>query len=203
MIGQLRGILIAKQPPDLMIDVQGVGYELQAPMSTFYLLPELQQEITLFTHLSIREDAHVLYGFITLAERHLFRSLIRVNGVGPKLALSILSAMEVQEFLRCVQQNDSTGLIRIPGVGKKTADRLIVEMRDRLDSNLSSDTPSTAHFSASASINTGVTRPQDDAISALIALGYKPQEATHWVNAIYDPTATSEDLIRRALKAAL
>ncbi|OUD12140.1 Holliday junction branch migration protein RuvA [Thioflexithrix psekupsensis] len=202
MIGQLRGLLIAKHPPDLMIDVQGVGYELQAPLSTFYLLPELQQEIILYTHLSIREDAHILYGFMTLGERHLFRSLIRVNGVGPKLALSILSAMDAQEFLRCVQQNDSTGLIRIPGVGKKTAERLIVEMRDRLDTSLSSDPQRIADFS-SAPINKGVTRPQDDAISALIALGYKPQDATHWVNAIYDPTATSEDLIRRALKAAL
>ncbi len=200
MIGRLRGRLLEKQAPNLVLDVQGVGYELQAPMSTFYQLPELEQEVSLFTHLSVREDAHVLYGFSSDNERQLFRTLIRVNGVGPKLALSILSAMEFEAFLNCVQQNDSTTLTRIPGVGKKTAERLIVEMRDRLDGLPNQG----AQVEAPAMrLTAGIASPQEDAISALIALGYKPQEASRWVQSVQEEGLSSEALIRRALKAAL
>lgn len=200
MIGRLRGRLLEKQAPHLVLDVQGVGYELQAPMSTFYQLPELEQEVSLFTHLSVREDAHVLYGFSSDNERQLFRTLIRVNGVGPKLALSILSAMEFEAFLNCVQQNDSATLTRIPGVGKKTAERLIVEMRDRLDGLPNQGAPIEA---PAMRLTAGIASPQEDAISALIALGYKPQEASRWVQTVQEEGLSSEALIRRALKAAL
>ena len=133
MIGRLRGELVVKHPPQLMLDVQGVGYELEAPMSTFYQLPALGQQVSLFTHLAIRDDAHVLYGFAREAERALFRSLLKVSGVGAKMALAILSGMSADEFGRCVQQGDSASLVRLPGIGKRTAERLIVEMRGRLD----------------------------------------------------------------------
>jgi holliday junction DNA helicase RuvA len=198
MITHLHGTLIEKQPPSLVIDVHGVGYEVEAPMSTFYHLPELNKEIKLLTHLVIREDAHILFGFGSEAERQMFRTLIRVNGVGPKLALSILSAMELETFIRCVQQEDLAKLIKIPGVGKKTAERLVIETRDRLTQT----TVQTTNYSH-PSLTQGVTSAVDDAISALISLGYKPQEATQLVNAIKQDGLTSEVLIRRALQKAL
>jgi Holliday junction DNA helicase RuvA len=191
MIGFLRGKILRKQPPHLLIDVQGVGYEVEAPMSTFYDLPEAGVEITLFTHLTIREDAHVLFGFGSEAERRFFRSLIRVNGVGPKLALTVLSGISLDGFVRCVQENDTAALTRLPGIGKKTAERLVVEMRDRLDDV---GAPASAGVSAN---------PRDEALSALISLGYKPQEAAQMLRVIKEDGLSSEELIRRALQSAL
>ncbi|HSB97665.1 MAG TPA: Holliday junction branch migration protein RuvA, partial [Spongiibacteraceae bacterium] len=132
MIGRIRGKLLEKQAPELLVDVNGVGYEIQAPMTTIYQLPALGETVELFTHLVVREDAHLLFGFASLRDRALFRALIKVNGVGPKLALTILSGMDAQDFVRCVRDNDGAGLVRLPGVGKKTAERLLIEMRDRL-----------------------------------------------------------------------
>ncbi len=156
MISRLHGLLIEKQPPQLVIDVQGVGYEIFAPMSTFYNLPEINNEISLLTHLSVREDAHVLYGFLNESERGLFRDLIRVSGIGPKLALSILSSMELPTFVQCIHNNDLKKLIRIPGVGKKMAERLVVEMRDRL-SNLRSSTTALPTAPNTGSLTQGLT----------------------------------------------
>lgn len=196
MISRLRGLLIEKQAPSLVVDVQGVGYEVLAPMSTFYNLPELNSEVSLLTHLSVREDAHVLYGFLTESERSLFRDLIRVSGIGPKLALSVISSMELPIFTQCINQNDTKRLIKIPGVGKKMAERLVVEMRDRLSSIKTT-------FTASPVTKDIAATPVEDAISALIALGYKPADARRWVQAVAEDGLTSEVLIRRALQSAL
>lgn len=198
MISQLRGILIEKQPPLLVIDVQGVGYEVLAPMPTFYNLPEIKNEISLLTHFVVREDAQILYGFINESDRSLFRDLIRVGGVGPKLALSILSSMELPTFVQCIHENNTGRLIRIPGVGKKMADRLVIEMRDRLKNLQTTPAPSTAPL-----ITHGVTTPVEDAISALVSLGYKPTDARRWVQGVAEEGLSSEILIRRALQAAL
>jgi holliday junction DNA helicase RuvA len=199
MITHLRGILTEKRPPSLVVDVNGIGYEVEAPMSTFYRLPELQQEVKLLTHLVIREDAHILFGFSSETERQMFRTLIKVNGVGPKLALSILSAMELETFIHCVQQGDLAKLMKIPGVGKKTAERLVIETRDRL-----AQMPGqSSQVIQPQSLTQGVTSAVDDAISALIALGYKAAEANQMVNAIKQEGLTSEALIRRALQKAL
>ncbi len=195
MISRLRGLLIEKQAPSLVIDVQGVGYEVLAPMSTFYNLPDINTDVSLLTHLSIREDAHVLYGFLTESERSLFRDLIRVSGVGPKLSLSIISSMELAIFAQCINQNDTKRLIKIPGVGKKMAERLVVEMRDRLSSVKTTSTTSL--------VIKVIATPVEDAISALIALGYKPADARRWVQAVAEDGLTSEVLIRRALQSAL
>ena len=192
MIGFLRGVILRKQPPQLLIDVHGVGYEVEAPMSTFYDLPEVGNEVILHTHLSIREDAHVLFGFGSEAERRFFRSLIKVNGVGPKLALTILSGISVDGFVRCVQENDTAALTRLPGIGKKTAERLVVEMRDRLDD-----------VGAPAAATGGRANPRDEALSALVSLGYKPQEAAQMLRSIKEDGHASEELIRRALQGAL
>jgi Holliday junction DNA helicase RuvA len=200
MISRLRGLLIEKQAPLLVIDIQGVGYEVFAPMSTFYNLPDINTEVSLLTHLIVREDAHVLYGFLTESERNLFRDLIRVSGVGPKLALSIISTMELPMFVQCINENDTKRLIKIPGVGKKMAERLVVEMRDRLEELLSNTkTTSTTKPISSKDIIT----PVEDAVSALIALGYKPIDARRWVQAVAEEGLTSEVLIRRALQSAL
>jgi len=192
MIGFLRGVILRKQPPHLLVDVHGVGYEVEAPMSTFYNLPEAGGEVTLFTHLVVREDAQVLFAFGSEAERRFFRSLIKVNGVGPKLALTILSGISVDGFVRCVRENDAAALTRLPGIGKKTAERLVVEMRDRLDD---AGTP--------ASLTGVMSHPRDEALSALMSLGYKPQEASHMLQAIKETGLSSEELIRRALQGAL
>ena len=199
MIGFLRGILAAKKAPALLLDVNGVGYEIDAPMSTFYKLPEVGATVTLHTHLAVREDAHTLYGFHTEAERALFRSLIRTTGVGAKLALAILSGISADDFHRCVQMNDTAMLVRLPGIGKKTAERLIIEMRDRL--------PGTSEGLALAVSTGGVSAPVEvspvpDAVSALVALGFKPQDANAMVRAIPVEGKTSEDLIRLALQGA-
>lgn len=195
MIGQLRGTLAAKQPPRLLLDVGGVGYEVEAPMSTFYVLPDIGAELVLQTHLVVREDAHILFGFASQAERQLFRSLIKVNGVGPRLALTILSGISVEGFVRCVHDNDSTALIRLPGVGKKTAERLIVEMRDRLDREEGAD--SAGSFAATPA------NAATEAQAALVALGYKPAEASRMVQGVKSDNLGSEEIIRRALQNAV
>jgi len=195
MIARLCGKLILKQPPTLLIDVAGVGYEVEAPMSTFYELPEPGEMVTVLTHLTIRDDAHILFGFASDAERSLFRNLIRVNGVGPKLALTILSGISSADFVLCVQNRDATALTRLPGIGKKTAERLVVEMQDRLGE--------TSGLASAGSSMPGVAQnPAKDAISALVALGYKQPDADRMVRAVAGDGMASEEIIREALKAA-
>ncbi len=194
MIGFLRGIILKKQPPLLILDVQGVGYEVEAPMTTFYALPDVKNEVEIFTHLVVRDDAHLLFGFATENERHLFRALIKVNGVGAKMALTILSGIEADEFALCIQNNDADRLTKLPGVGKKTAERLIIEMRDKLDGL---PTTSSTRSSNSPSIKND---PVNEAVSALIGLGYKPPEASRFVLAVANDDMSSEELIREALK---
>ncbi len=197
MIGRLQGQLIYKQPPALMIEVNGVGYELEAPMSTFYQLPECGQQVTLHTHMIVREDAQTLYAFNDVPERHLFRTLLKVNGVGAKMALAILSGMDANGFRRCIQLGDVDALVRLPGVGKKTAERLIVELRDRLANDASSSV-----VKQSGHVDT-VRSHIDEAISALTALGYKGPEATRMIENVKDESSSCEDLIRLALKSSL
>lgn len=189
MIERLTGTLIEKDPPHIIVDVNGIGYGLLVTMQTMYQLPQCGDSITLHTHFVVREDAQTLFGFHSQQERALFRALIKVNGVGPKMALSILSGIEPDVFVQCVQDNNVTALTRIPGVGKKTAERLLVEMRDKLDDW----TPAVSSAPASS--------VADDAISALVALGYKQKEAEQAVKHVYQADATSEGLIRDALKA--
>ena len=199
MIGFLRGKLVYKAPPFLILDVQGVGYELEAPMTTFYDLPALNEEIKLHTHLVVREDAHSLFGFSTLADRALFRTLIKVSGVGPKLALTILSGQSAEEFHRCIHDNDTVALVRLPGVGKKTAERLVIEMRDRLP-DLAESTPSNI---SSGSTRSATSNPKQEAVSALCSLGYKPLDASKMVQNINAEDKSCEDIIRLALQGAL
>jgi holliday junction DNA helicase RuvA len=198
MIGRIRGVLVAKQPPDILVEVGGVGYELQVPMTTLFQLPDVGAEIALVTHFVVREDAQLLYGFINEDDRSLFRQLIKVSGVGPRLGLTILSGMDTQSFVRCVQRDDISSLVALPGVGKKTAERLLVEMRDKLKDWL-------AQAQDEAQITLApATDIVADAEGALVALGYKPQEATRMVAAVNDDTVDdSEELIRRALKSAV
>lgn len=199
MIGTLRGRLVMKQAPNLVVEVGGIGYEIEAPMTTFYKLPVTGEEVHLYTHLVVREDAHLLFGFATEQERRLFRTLIKVNGVGAKLALTILSGIETDEFIQCIQTGNTDRLVRLPGIGKKTAERLVVEMRDRLK-DWHVELPGRP-------VSVGAGRSQsyavDDAISALISLGYKPQEASRFVLAIAADEMDSESLIREALKASV
>ena len=197
MIGRLSGILLSKQPPWLLVDVQGVGYEIQAPMTTCYKLPEIGQPVTLFTHLTVREDAHLLYAFSDAKERELFRELIKVNGIGPKVALTILSGMDGHTLLKCVMENNIAALIRLPGVGKKTADRMLIELRDRLPNIWHNN--ATLQDSASSSKESSAYH---DAVNALIALGYKVVEAKQLVHNIAQPEHSCEDLIKLALQAA-
>ena len=200
MIGRLRGLLAWKQPPYLLIDAHGVGYELEASLTTFQTLPEVGAEVALFTHLAVREDAHTLYGFASTAERGLFRDLIRVAGIGPRLALLILSGMSVELFGRCVRENDATALTRLPGIGKKTAERLIIEMRDRI-SGLGSH-PAAIVLPGSHATAADAT-PRDDAISALVALGYKLPEASRMVQSLDTEGLASEAIIRLALQSSV
>lgn len=198
MIGRLHGTLLEKQPPQLLLDVGGIGYEVSAPMTTFYELPDIGNEVILHTHLAVREDAHVLYGFLREQDRLLFRTLIKVSGVGPKLALAILSGMSADEFVGCVHAGDAAALVKLPGVGKKTAERLVVEMKDRLKDwqgvTLTTDVAQRLAPTADAALK--------DAISALVSLGYKPQEASRMVSQVEEEDLSSEELIRLALKAA-
>ena len=194
MIGRIRGLLIEKQPPRVLVDCHGVGYEIDAPMSTIWALPDLHQEVVLHTQLVVREDAQNLYGFLTLAERGLFQSLLKVSGIGARMALAVLSGMQVDEFVACVQRNDATRLTTLPGIGKKTAERLIVEMRDRV--------ADWAQVPAAGPTPRAST-PGDalaDAMSGLIALGYKPQEASKLVHGLDTDGKSSEAIIREVLR---
>lgn len=197
MIGQLRGIILEKQPPQLLLDVNGVAYEIDAPMNTFYHLPDVGQQVILHTHFVVREDAHHLYGFYSRDERSLFRTLLKVNGIGPRVALTILSSIDPNEFIRCVVNNDTASLVRIPGIGKKTAERLIIEIRDKVSSLNSS--PQQDNLVTGKEI-ISQNRLIQDAVSALIALGYKPQEASRAVSKVDDGSLSSEEIIRRALR---
>ncbi|OBW91909.1 Holliday junction ATP-dependent DNA helicase RuvA [Gallibacterium genomosp. 3] len=205
MIGHLRGILLEKSPPEILLDVNGVGYELLLPMTSFYHLPEVNMETTLYTHLVVREDAHLLFGFYQKQDRTLFRELIKTNGVGPKLALAILSAMSVNEFSYAIEHEELSKLVKIPGVGKKTAERLLVELKGKFKQYRNQD------FFIEQKVGTTTmeqslateTSPADDAISALIALGYKPADAEKMVKRVAQPDLNSEQLIREALKNAL
>jgi len=196
MIGFLKGRLASKQPPFLMVDVNGVGYELEAPMSTFYGLPASGEPVALFTHLVVREDAHILFGFGTDGERRLFRGLLKVSGVGPKIALGILSGASVDDFLRIIEAEDVAMLTRIPGIGRKTAERVIIEMRDSVQKLAG---PALGQGNA---LGTAALTPQSEAFSALIALGYKPPEVTRLLKAADEPGLSTTELIRRALKSA-
>lgn len=199
MIGRLRGMLIWKQAPHLLLDVQGVGYEIEAPMTTFYELPPVGSEITLHTHLAVREDAHLLFGFATERERVLFRQLLKVNGIGAKMALTILSGIAADAFARCVRDSDIATLTRLPGVGKKTAERLIIEMRDKV---LGAGSTTEILGAGVAMAGAIADAPMNDAVSALTSLGYKPSEASRMVQGINVAGLTSEEIIRRALQAA-
>lgn len=194
MIGSVRGRITWKAPPQLMVEVAGIGYELEAPMSTFFNLPGLGEEVRLLTHLVVREDAHVLYAFASEEERKMFRSLIKVSGVGPKLALALLSGIQVEAFVRCVQNEDVGALTRVPGIGRKTAERLIIEMRDRLAQQT---------VAPGAGAAARATTAESEAYDALIALGYRPAEATRLLKAVAPGTQSTEELIRRALQGAV
>jgi len=196
MIGRLRGVLVHKTPPELLIDVQGVGYEVEAPLSTFYDLGEAGSEVLLLTHLVVRDDAHVLYGFATEAERRLFRALIKVSGVGAKMALAVLSGIGVDEFAQCVERGDTATLTRLPGIGKKTAERLIVEMRDRLESVVVGMPQPRPDGSVASS-------PVEEAIQALAALGYREADAARMVRAVQGSKVDTEALIRAALQSTV
>ena len=198
MIGRLRGTLAEKQPPHVIVDINGLGYELEVPMTTLYRLPSVGEPLTLHTHLVVREDAHLLYGFFEKSERELFRELIRLNGVGPKLALALMSGLEIDELVRCVQAQDTSVLVKIPGVGKKTAERLLVELKDRFKAW--ETVPGMSNLVVEPRAGGAVSSAENDAVSALISLGYKPQEASRAVSAIKEDGLSSEDMIRRALK---
>ncbi len=195
MIGRLKGVLLSKQPPWLLIDVNGVGYELEAPMSTIYDLPEIGREVTLRTHYAVKEDSVALYGFLHESERALFRNVQKVSGIGAKIALAILSGVTVDEFARHVQTGDLAALSRIPGIGKKTAERIVVELRDRVDGLIGA---------VGGSLGSGVPNdPLSEASVALQSLGYKPAEVMRLVKDAAAPGDSAEDIIRKALRAAL
>lgn len=200
MIGRLSGTLLHKRPPEIVVDVGGVGYELQVPMTTLFQLPDVGETVTLVTHHAVREDAHTLYGFAGERDRELFRALIKVSGVGPKLALTILSGMDSEHFARAVQGGDLSALVALPGVGKKTAERLLVEMRDRI---ATWQAPGDAGAAPSAAAGP-VPDKLADAEQALVALGYKPAEAARLVAAVDDERiGDSEELIRLALRSTV
>lgn len=201
MIGRLRGEVAVKQAPFLLLDVNGVGYELEAPLSTFFNLPETGQQVTLYTHLAVREDAHVLYAFATEAERALFRSLLKVSGVGAKMALGVLSGMSAEEFARCVESEDLGALVRLPGIGRKTAQRLIVEMRDRLAKL--GDQIASAGASPAARPGDRPRSVKSDAVAALVALGYRSPDAERMVKAVASDEMDSEAMIRAALQSTV
>ena len=200
MIERLRGILLAKQAPEVIIDVGGVGYEVRVPMTTIYQLPEVGEETIILTHFVVREDAQQLYGFVREIDRRLFRDLIKVNGVGPKLALAILSGMDTEQFAACMNRNDVDALVALPGVGKKTGERLLVEMRDKAGQWLSDVLPAESVTAAQPAAKD----KRAEAEQALVALGYKPTEASRLVSAVdSDDIDSSEMLIRAALQAAM
>ena len=199
MIGFIRGLVFEKQAPHVVLDVNGIGYNVETPMSSFFNLPAVGEQVQLRTHLVVREDAHILYGFLSEQERALFRSLIKVNGVGPKVALGILSGMSVDDFCASIQDSNITALVRLPGIGKKTAERLVIDMRDRLPEQVANGSMGASNDSAlMATIS-----PLEEAVSALVALGYKQQDADKRVRAVAKEGANSEQLIRAALQSAL
>ncbi|MGY6772460.1 Holliday junction branch migration protein RuvA [Gallibacterium sp. ZY190522] len=202
MIGHLRGILLEKSPPEILLEVNGIGYEVLLPMTSFYHLPEVNMEASIYTHLVVREDAHLLFGFYHKQDRTLFRELIKTNGVGPKLALAILSAMSVNEFSYAIEHEELSKLVKIPGVGKKTAERLIVELKGKFKSYQHDDF-FIEQNSTQNKFEIDKVSATDDAISALVALGYKPAEAEKMVKRVAKPEWDSEQLIREALKNAL
>jgi Holliday junction DNA helicase RuvA len=195
LIGFLRGVLMVKAPPQVVVDVNGVGYELDAPMSTCFDLPEIGTEVFLRTHLVVREDQHTLYGFATEQERQMFRDLLRVNGVGAKLALSILSGISVDGFVRCVQEEDKASLVRLPGVGKKTAERLILDMRDRIENQIANGGMALSEPGAGKGSHS-------EAFNALTSLGYKPAEARRMLDDAGGDGMSTEELLRSVLRAA-
>ena len=206
MIGRIRGTLAEKQPPEILVDVAGVGYEIHMPMTSFYQLPAVGDEVVVYTHFVVREDAQLLFGFADKLERGLFRELIKANGVGPKLGLAILSGMSAPQFLSSVQNEDVSALVSLPGIGKKTAERLVVELKDRLAKfgkmqSVAVPAPSSDLLSGSTFV--AVNSDREEAQSALIALGYKPAQASKLVDSVYKDGMESESLIREALKAAL
>ena len=194
MIAWLQGQIIEKQPPNIVLNVNGVGYELEAPVTVFYELPEPGDQATLYIHMVVREDAQLLYAFTTVKQRNMFRSLLKVNGIGPKVALAILSTLSAEEFLSCIMQEDINQLSNVPGIGKKTAQRLVVEMKDRLEKE------STELGVALNGTEVGKSDPAQDAIGALVSLGYKPADATRAVRGLADDELSSEEIIRQALR---
>lgn len=200
MIGSLRGTLLAKEPPQLLVEAGGIGYELEAPASTWARLPEVGQEVTLRTHLVVREDQHLLYGFASETERRLFRELLKVSGIGARIALAILSGTSVEGFVHCVQARDTAALTRVPGVGRKTAERLIVELRERLEDLAVSGGP----LPAAAAPPVVPATPEGEVLNALVSLGYKPAEARRLVEqaATADAGASTAELLRAALRGA-
>ena len=206
MIGLLRGVILEKQAPDLLIDVAGVGYEVQLPLTSFYKLPEVGKEAVIYTHFVVREDAQLLYGFHTSTERALFRQLIKANGIGPKLALTILSGLSAQQFVRCVQHDDISTLVKLPGVGKKTAERLLIEMRDRLkDWGIAPNTPvtDTLMLQGDEAIFSPLESAEQDAIGALVSLGYSQAQADKAVQKVKQNDMSSEQLIKAALRSMM
>lgn len=206
MIGRIRGTLAEKHPPEILVDVAGVGYEIHMPMTSFYQLPAVGEEVVVYTHFVVREDAQLLFGFADKMERGLFRELIKANGVGPKLGLAILSGMSATQFLASVQNEDVSALVSLPGIGKKTAERLVVELKDRLakfGKTQSIVVPPPSSDLLSGSTIVPVNDSREEAQSALIALGYKPAQASKLVESVYQEGMESEALIREALKAAL
>ena len=194
MIGRLNGKLIEKRPPVIVIECHGVGYEVEAPMSTIYELPEIGENVAIYTHLSVRDDAHLLYGFSTESERKLFRALLKINGVGNKMALVILSGMSAAEFSSCVRSGDWAALVSLPGVGRKTAERLVLDMRDKVD-QISLD--------SSTNEQKAVSTVVDDALAALVSLGYKQADAEKYVDSLSGDFSSSEEIIRQVLKNVL
>ena len=207
MIGSIRGTLLEKQPPEVLIEAGGVGYEVQVPMTSFYQLPEVGQTVHLCVHFVVREDAQLLFGFANKQERAVFRELIKASGVGPKLALTILSGMSAEQFMQAVSLDDITSLTKLPGVGKKTAERLVIEMRDRLTKlSVAPEHTFAAGRVANLPIENTFLQPNDvkeEALSALVALGYKPAQGSKVINSVYKADMTSEQLIRDALKAMI
>lgn len=205
MIGRLNGVLVEKQPPEILLEVSGVGYEVQMPMTCFYDLPKVGDNAIVYTHFVVREDAQLLFGFNNKTERALFRELLKANGVGPKLGLAILSGMSAQQFVSCVNNEDATALVKLPGVGKKTAERLVLEMKDRLK-NWGNDLFTSFSDSAviePASDATIANNAADDAVSALVALGYKLPQAQKAVKSVSKPDMSTEVLIKESLKSML
>jgi len=200
MIGRLQGHLAIKKPPFLLIEVNGVGYEVLAPMSTIYQLPEIGGSVKLWIHFHVREDAQILYGFHEERERVLFRTLIKISGVGPKMALTILSGIEVSKFIQCVESRDANPLVRLPGVGKKTAERLLLEMAGKLAKQELFESDFSHRLLETKLGESSLKESEEEAIQALISLGYKPQDANRAILKVGTEGATTQDLIRLALQ---